>query len=149
MTLDLAEALFVLDLLPSDKLPEVAVSALVDGINNRPMQILAGLTSGELQTARELFTQALLLLDRGKLSKEEAVRRYTRFVSRQILSGEVPPYEGARKIWGASTKINVEFHDVDPFIYAASEYEDRPEDREFFKKEILLEAQRWIAPQRE
>ncbi len=146
MTLDIAEALFVLNLLSNDKLPEVAVAALVDGIDNRPLRILAGLSSVELQTAREFFTQALELLGRGKLSKEEAARRYTRFVARQILSGELSPYEGARRIWGASTKVDTEFHDVDPFIYAASEYEDRPEDREFFTKEILLEAQRWIAP---
>jgi len=37
------------------------------------------------------------------------------------------------------------FHGADTFIYAASEYEDRPEDRDFFVSAIVKEAHRWAA----
>lgn len=36
------------------------------------------------------------------------------------------------------------FHELDPFIYAESEAEDRPSDREFFRTAIVNEATRWV-----
>ena len=50
-----------------------------------------------------------------------------------------------QKKWEAALKTSdAKFHDVDAFIYAASEYEDRPEDCEFFKRAIRKEARRWV-----
>jgi hypothetical protein len=37
------------------------------------------------------------------------------------------------------------FHELDPFIYAESEYESRPEDRDHFTREIREEAARWAS----
>jgi hypothetical protein len=61
-----------------------------------------------------------------------------------ICGGELEPYAGARKIWHLAQAVNEEaFHDLDPFIYAASEYQERPSDRPHFAAEIVNEARRW------
>jgi hypothetical protein len=58
-----------------------------------------------------------------------------------ILDGKLDPYIGARLLWKASVNNDIDHeHELDPFIYAASEYEDRPEDREGFKRAIIEEA---------
>jgi len=62
-----------------------------------------------------------------------------------ILNGEVTPYDGARALWEASLAVrDRSFHDLDSFIYASSEYHNRPEDRAMFDTAIVEEAKRWV-----
>jgi hypothetical protein len=49
--------------------------------------------------------------------------------------------EGAKRIWQATLNAELNgFHDLDGFIYAASELEERPEDKALFEKAIIEEA---------
>jgi hypothetical protein len=65
-------------------------------------------------------------------------------VSDSILAGEISPLEGAKRIWNATLAVNPHgWHELDAFIYAASEADSRPEDQEFFEKAIVEEARRW------
>ncbi len=147
MTIDIdgTEAQWVLGMLPPERLPDIAVSALQNGLDSDALRILAGLSGSEIDDASKLFEEALKSLGRGQMSKKDAVRLYARTISGQILRGEMEPYAGAKKIWEAALKASEpEFHEVDPFIYAASEYEDRPEDHKFFNNAIRKEAQRWV-----
>lgn len=148
MSFDLAitEALWVLDLLPRESLPNIAVDAIKCGVESDSMFMLAGCSSSEVTEASVFFEQSLIDLGLGKISKQDAVRLYAKHISVKILKNEIDPYLGAKMIWRAARKVpDTSFHDVDPFIYAASEYEDRPEDREFFRNAICDEAQRWNA----
>ena len=63
-------------------------------------------------------------------------------VTARVLAGRI--VEGARRIIAAVHRVDDRaFHALDPFIYAESEYESRPADREFFDEEIRKEASRW------
>jgi hypothetical protein len=65
-------------------------------------------------------------------------------VAQKIVSGHLEPYEGTKAIWPAYLAVDdPEFHDLDAFVYAKDEYEDRPEDRAHFANEIVEEAKRW------
>ncbi|MGK2883383.1 MAG: hypothetical protein ACSLE8_01165 [Rhodococcus sp. (in: high G+C Gram-positive bacteria)] len=90
-------------------------------------------------------TQTRMLLESaiGELGSpfdvSDCVASFVSDMAGKICSGEVAPYEGARLIWKASL-LTPSGHDYDPFVYAASEYEDRPADRGFFEAAILDEA---------
>jgi len=145
MDLDVAQALWTLEMLPREEMPDIAIAALEARIDNIPVRMLAGLTADDLDDAENLFEEVLKYLGRGNLTKNDAACLYTQFISSQILRGDVEPYVGAKKIWEAALKTSdANFHNVDAFIYAASEYEDRPSDREFFNQEIQNEAKRWV-----
>ena len=74
----------------------------------------------------------------------DALKRYAKAVSTSILASETPPLEGARRIWRATLCVAAHgWHDLDAFIYAVSEAERRPEDRQFFEAAIVEEARRW------
>lgn len=77
----------------------------------------------------------------GRNDSREEVRSFVDDIATEILRGAVTPYQGARRIWAAAQLVPDE-HMYDPFIYAASEYEDRPGDRQFFEEAILREARR-------
>ncbi len=145
--LDLAEALWTLGLLSPFDMPDVAANALVQGHDVPELRLLAGLSKSETAEASALFARVLKSLGRGHLSRPEAAREYASRISANILGGKQEPFDGARAIWDAALRVeNESFHDLDPFIYAASEYENRPKDRAFLDSEIRKEAGRWARP---
>ena len=78
-------------------------------------------------------------------SKINALKLYAKEISSRILSGSIPPVEGANLIWRAHINSEEEnFHDLDGFIYAASEADDRLDDKALFEQGILKEAQRVV-----
>lgn len=145
MHLQEAQALWTLGLLPREAMPSVAVDTLERGFDHPALRALAGLTKAEFDEAAALFEKSLVGLGMQPIPKMEALRVYTRWMSRRILAQEITPYDGASLIASAALQVDEgRTHEVDPFIYAADEYEDRPEDRDFFAKAILEEAGRWV-----
>ena len=142
--LDLAAAMWTLGLLPTEELPSLGVKALLAGRDTPSLRRLAGLSDQDRDEARELFRN--ILNELGKVpTKTEALRQFARSVCLQIEDGSLTPYKGARRIFNATVEASIEgFHEMDPFIYAASEYEDRPEDRAFFDNAIRAEARRLL-----
>lgn len=137
------EALWVLGLLETREMPNVAAEALARGLDSRSLRQLAGLPSKTDEDVNLLFDQALKELNRGRMSKEEALKRNAKHISRKILNSEMTPLDGAKMIWKATSANPLpEFHDLDPFIYAASEAEERPKEKRFFENEIVAEAKR-------
>jgi len=140
------QARWVLGLIPADDLPDIAVKALSAGVESKSLIELAGLSGNDTDEARKLFEQALNELGCESMGKIDALRNYARIVSTSMLNLELTPLEGAKRIWQASRHSSLtDFHDLDTFIYAASELEDRPQDRALFEKAILEEAARWGA----
>jgi hypothetical protein len=137
-------ARWALGLIRSDELPDIAAGALSNVFESTSLLALAGRSQGETDEARKLFERALNELGHGVMSKTDALRIYAKITSTSILASEFTPLEGANRIWRAKRDSGVTgFHDLDPFIYAASEMEDRPEDKEFFERAIIEEAKRW------
>jgi hypothetical protein len=144
MDLNSIEAQFELELITSDQLPSIAIELIGSGIESKSLVQLSALCGDELADAPALFRRALNELARGQMSKESALRQFTKDTSIRILKGEIAPYSGAKLIWKTCHKVPTpETHDFDPFIYAASEWEDRPRHRRIFEKGILEEARRW------
>lgn len=138
------EALRILGLIPVEDLPNLATDALVQGFNSKALVELAGLSGDENRSAERLFEQSLRDMGQQRMTDTDVLRQYAMMVSSLILTSAIPPLEGAKRIWRAVLKIDpVGFHDLDGFIYAASELDDRPEDKKFFETAIREEARRW------
>jgi hypothetical protein len=115
------EALWVLGLININDLPRVANKALAHGLESKSLLELAIFTSEAGHDARRLFQNALEELGRGKISKANALKYYAKCISDRILSSSLSPLDGAKMIWHATLENQIlEFHDLDPFIYAAS-----------------------------
>lgn len=139
------QARWILGLISSEELPELATGLLSRGIESSSLIELAG-SASHATGMRDLFNEALDELGCRTMEATEALRVYARAVSTSILEGETPPVEGARSIWRATLLVRAHgWHELDPFIYAASEAEDRPEDRELFERAILEEAKKWAS----
>src|SRR2546429_3242956 len=143
--LEKIEALWVLGLLSADELPDLATKALAQGFKSKSLVELARCSTDETEEIRRLFDQSLReITGKRKMLQTDALRHYAKQISVSILSKEASPLDGAKLIWRATVKARVEgFHELDPFIYAASEMEDRPQDKELFEKAIREEANRW------
>jgi hypothetical protein len=74
----------------------------------------------------------------------QVVSIYARSISKMILAGSISWKDGADRISRASDKIfPLEFHDLDTFKYASSEWPERPKDWKFFQKGVFEEASIW------
>lgn len=139
-----AESMWVLGLLRPNELPDLAIAALSLGVESEAILQLAICSPEDTDESLQLFRQILKDGGGGKMSNVEALRHYAKKISASILSAEISPFDGARLIWEATINSKErEFHELDGFIYAASEMGDRPEDKIFFENAIRNEAKRW------
>jgi hypothetical protein len=137
------QARWVLGLISGEDLSGIATDLLCQGVESESLVELAGLSRNE-GGASALFERALDELGCGAMEPTDALKRYAKAVSASILASETPPLDGAKRIWRASLSVGAHgWHDLDPFAYAASEAESRPEDRELFERAIIEEARRW------
>lgn len=144
--LEVAASKVALGLLLSENLADVAVLALEDGCDSPSLRILAGLTAAEADEARAMFDRALAELHGAVPSKRDAVRHLAREIAKEILSGTMGPHDGAKQIWELSLRIPDEnLPELDSFVYAASEWEDRPEDRHVFEEGIAAAARELVS----
>ena len=146
--LEAAASKVALDLLRSEDIADVAVLALEDGCDSPSLRILAGLTAAEADEARALFDRALSELRRAMPSKREAVLCLARETAKGILSGTIAPYEGGKQIWELCLRVpDANLSELDSFVYAASEWEDRPEDRHLLEDGIEAAARELVSIQ--
>jgi hypothetical protein len=69
-----------------------------------------------------------------------------RDVANGILSGATAPYQGAKEIWELSLRIPEEgLAELDSFVYAASEWEGPPEDRDVLEDGITAAAREFVS----
>ena len=74
------------------------------------------------------------------LAHRAAVLAAAREIATAVIAGLVSPYDGANRIWHLTLSSDEPITELDPFVYAASEWESRPEDRKFFDEMIVREA---------
>jgi hypothetical protein len=139
-----AVAAWVLGFLQTDDLPQLAATALGEGLDNAALRQLSGVTSADIDVGNELLRRGLEESGWSVPDERTAAVQYAVCVSRLILSEDLTPYQGARAIWQASLSVgDRSFHDLDPFIYAAAEWEERPQDRRHFEQAVVEEARTW------
>lgn len=103
---------------------------------------LIALADADVDEAPALFERALAELEVSMPGTREAIVRLSHDAAAEIVSGRVAPYAGAKRIWDLTLRAPSErIPELDPFIYAASEWEERPSDRVHFEQGIVSEAQ--------
>lgn len=136
----------VLGLVRTEELPGAAARVLEQGRDSPSLRMLAGLTAVELSGARALFDRVLAELHVGWPTTREAVVRLARQTAEDILHGRMGASPGAERISDLAHRAWGErFPELDPFIYAVSEWEDRQEDRGLLE-EMIVAAARDLLP---
>ncbi|MFN0059787.1 MAG: hypothetical protein ACKVX7_15115 [Planctomycetota bacterium] len=94
-----ATAAFVLDILPPEHLPEVALAALESGLDSTSLAVLAGEPArSDPRDLRELFEAAIRELKLPLPSPLEAADILKQHYAVQVAAGRLAPREGARLI---------------------------------------------------
>jgi electron transfer flavoprotein alpha/beta subunit len=131
----------VLGLVGPADLSNAAVAALEQGLDSPALIALASDNEDDPSEAQALFVQALDQLDLDLPTPREAIIYLAKRSAAEIVQGTVAPYVGAKRIWDLTLRApGVQVGELDPFIYAASEWEERPEDRALFEQGIRSEA---------
>ena len=93
-----------------------------------------------------MFDRVLDELNIRRPSKRDAVIHLSRETAEKIVSGSKPPYEGAKQIWALTLLLPGEdLSELDSFVYGASEWEERPEDRRAFEDGIMAAARELVS----
>lgn len=138
----LAASKLVLGMASSSDLPDAAVEALQDGCDSPSLRMLAGLDEADVADAPQLLDRSLAELELQRPGKRDAAMHLARAIAKDVVAGDTHPYQGAKGIWDLTLQVSGEdVSDLDSFIYAASEWEDRPEDREAFEIAIVAAAE--------
>lgn len=125
----------------TESLRESASSALVDGCDSPSLRRLAGLSSATDIEATPLFEAALAELSIAIPKPREAVIMLSQELASRIVNGTIAPYEGAKRIWELTLRMPQErFSQLDTFVYAASEWPERPAHRNIFVEGIVAAA---------
>ena len=117
-------AYYILDLLDSDDLSNIAVELMNDGIESPSLILLAGIEKQDVVESNKLFEKALSELNIDIPTPNEAAIFVCKDYCNQILSEEITPYMGAEKI---TKNIFYRFKDIkglSAFAGLVSEYDD-------------------------
>ena len=128
-----------------EELPGLALKALEQGKDSPSLRMLAGLTRNDMDRAKMLFEQSLAELSLEIPDSRVAVHRLARDVARRILNGSIGSHEGSKQIWNLSVILDERFPELDTFVYAASEWEERPEDWAVFVEGVRAAARDLVA----
>lgn len=136
-----AAGLWALGLICPSRLPAIAETLLAEGCDVPALRRLAAEEPGSGSTG-QWFEKAMQSLRGCAFGSARAAATYLiHRLATRIASGAAPAYLGAKAIWEISLATGEDaLEEAHPFIYAASEYEDRPEDRDFFSRAIVEEA---------
>jgi len=129
----------------SEQLPRVACTALEEGFDSAALRQLAGEIEPTATTCEPLFRRALAELSIPYPDRRAAQMCVALYHARRIVDGTVSPYQGARAIrWGAANDAQAEhgpnWDKLAQFVGLASEYEDNPDNREAYAKDLMKAA---------
>src|SRR4029078_1676242 len=96
--LELAALRLAVDEQPPEDLPVVAADALARGFDSPALREAAGISRRDIRDARDRFEDALAELGIAIPGRVDAVWQLVRRVAREIVDGDVSPYDGARAI---------------------------------------------------
>jgi hypothetical protein len=138
--LDLLAAKWELRLIDTRELVAAAGDALRNSDDSPSLLLLASLTAAELEEAPTIFRRALDELGLAHPTTSEAVMRVAEDVSRRVLEGATTPYEAAKEIARVARRGDEHLPQLDSFLYAESEWDERPEDGNIFAEGVVAAA---------
>jgi hypothetical protein len=144
-SLRLVAAKHLLDLVGPEAMQTEATNLLVRGVDSPSVRLLAGMSTTDNNEVRAVCRTALRELGIESPSPREAAILVATEVANRITAGAVSPYDGAKEIWNIAVRLPLEhFPDFDAFVYAASEWEERPENRTVFAAGVVAAAHNLI-----
>lgn len=136
----------VIDQQPSEQLPDLAAKLLATSeVDSPSLRELAGLASDDVRQARELFLAALQELGVQIPGEHDSYLEQARFWAREMLAGSLSPYEASRHIWWRAWEPAGRPTELTAFVGLASQWEDDPEQRPLYERDMLAEARRILA----
>lgn len=142
-----AAALWKLRLIEAHQLPFLAEQLLVKEYDAPPLRRLAVEEPHNLVDLGHLFDHSLGALGSEHFETERTAAEWlARTIAGRIATGAIDPYLGAKAIWMISLAEGVgSLEKAHPFIYAASEWEERLVDRELFTRSIIEAARMLVS----
>jgi hypothetical protein len=139
--LRLVAAQYMLDAVGTDAIASAATKALMEGIDSPSLRRLAGMTGADSDEVRTVFGAALHELQIESPTLRDAAMLVASEIALRITQRTISPYDGAKEIWHIWSGLPKEnLRELDPFVYAASEWEERPKDRDKFAAGIVAAA---------
>lgn len=129
--------------MPPEQVPSLAQQALADGCQSQAVAVLAGTTGDSRRSIEDLLPPVLRDLGLRRLGVEEALKVVVDDAAKQITTGAVEPFRGARYIWALASERELDdelWVQMRPFIGLASEWEDDLDHRPQYEADILQEA---------
>jgi hypothetical protein len=136
----------VLGVASAAELREWAVRALSSGDDTPSLRMLAGSTASDDDGVMDWFERSSTELGVQAVSRVEAVHHLAMDMARHIQEERMTAIEGARRIWALTVLVpEHRFDELGPFIYSASEWDERPEEHEMITGWILAAAADFLA----
>jgi hypothetical protein len=133
--------------IPNSKVPETALDLLEAGYDSPTLRQIAGIDDKSAIDLGTLFEIALKELGRSELSRDQAAKYLAAEICQEIVTGQLTPYEGARKIWWEIWENQRSLEVLRPFVGLVSEYEDDQSHRKEYSDDILKEASEFLQNQ--
>ena len=145
LVLSRAAGLVVLGQQPPESLPTLATDALVRGLDSPSLRELAGVRAADYQEARDPFQRVCRELGIRIPTPDQARWSLAYEWAEAIVTGELSPVVGARRIWWEAWEHLGRPNVLTPFVTFASESEDDPDHQSEYEDDIRLEAVRLLA----
>jgi len=129
----------VLGFLAVEELPRIALDAILAGYDSPSLRQLAGTSEHDKEEANRLFAKSIRELGFQVPPASEAGLTLARNTAREVLSGAITPYDGAKLIWDRVYTRLPELKQLRLFVGLASEYEDDIKHRGEYDRQIIEE----------
>jgi hypothetical protein len=137
---------WVLERLPPERLPDIAVAALEQGCDAPTLAVIVDLRNPARADVEDHLPRLLRDIDLRRPSRDEALKTLVDDAARRIVAGETDPLAGASYIWslwGYSRQPDggsAMWADFRPFVGLASECEEPGPHVTTYKADIVDEA---------
>ena len=108
MDKDLILAEWALGRLTGEELPEAAITLMESGFDSPSLREMAGQQRPTMREAGALFSDCLTELSLGLPSPEVAAMHLGQFYAREIVSGRIEAFNGARELCELSYLVKLE-----------------------------------------
>ena len=136
--------------LASEDLPEIAIEALVRGLDSPALRVLAGQARWDVRDSSDLFRVALDELGIELLDADRAQWQLATRTAGHMVTGRIGAARGANELWLAYQQIR-DNGDLRIFVGLASTLDDHPEEVEHIEAAIIVAARELLdrpAPRR-
>lgn len=133
-----AACLAALDMIVARDAARLACSALERGLDSPALRVLSAVDDSDESCVRSILDRALRELGLPLPTRRSAALSLAQELAEQVIRSELPPYEGARLIWGLRLRATDEpISELIPFVYAEFELPKLADERRRFEAGIV------------